>query len=143
MVRNIGASIGTSTLTTYLTHLEQTRQATWSTISRCSTPGVSERAVRIMPGAMRFNYMHQLVTGQKQGLAMIYGQMQRQAMMLSLNDIYRASVLPDGGRAHHHHLSAAQPRQSGARGGGALNCVYRQRDAPGIRYCPPYANALA
>jgi hypothetical protein len=33
--------------------------------------------------------MHQLVTGQKQGLAMIYGQVQRQAMMLSLNDIYR------------------------------------------------------
>jgi hypothetical protein len=39
---------------------------------------------------MRFDYMHQLVTGQKQGLAMIYGEVQRQAMMLSLNDIYRA-----------------------------------------------------
>jgi hypothetical protein len=34
--------------------------------------------------------MHQLITGQKQGLAMVYGQVQRQAMMLSLNDIYRA-----------------------------------------------------
>jgi hypothetical protein len=43
-----------------------------------------------MPGATRFDYMHQLITGQKQGLAMIYGQVQRQAMMLSLNDIYRA-----------------------------------------------------
>jgi hypothetical protein len=43
-----------------------------------------------LPGTMRFDYMHQLVTGQKQGLAMIYGELQRQAMMLSLNDIYRA-----------------------------------------------------
>jgi hypothetical protein len=43
-----------------------------------------------MPGGSRFNYMHQLITGQKQGLAMIYGEVQRQAMMLSLNDIYRS-----------------------------------------------------
>ena len=42
-----------------------------------------------MPGAMHFNYMGQLVTGQKQGLAMIYGSVQSQAMMLSLNNIYR------------------------------------------------------
>jgi len=39
---------------------------------------------------MHFDYMHQLITGQKQGLAMVYGQVQRQAMMLSLNDIYRS-----------------------------------------------------
>ncbi len=38
---------------------------------------------------MHFNYMNELVTGQKQGLAMIYGQVQSQAMMLSLNNIYR------------------------------------------------------
>jgi DHA2 family multidrug resistance protein len=89
MVRNIGASIGTSTLTTYLTHLEQTRQSylvNHLTVFDAWRLGESGPH---MPGATRFDYMHQLITGQKQGLAMIYGQVQRQAMMLSLNDIYR------------------------------------------------------
>jgi hypothetical protein len=42
-----------------------------------------------MPGAIHFNYAGQLITGQKQGLAMIYSTVQAQAMMLSLNSIYR------------------------------------------------------
>ena len=42
-----------------------------------------------MPGAIHFNYMDQLVTGQKQGLAMLYGSVQNQATMISLNEIYR------------------------------------------------------
>ncbi|HLK86861.1 MAG TPA: DHA2 family efflux MFS transporter permease subunit [Candidatus Binataceae bacterium] len=90
MVRNIGASIGTSTLTTYLTHLEQTRQSNLVnhlTVFDAWRLGASGTR---MPGGSHFNYMHQLVTGQKQGLAMIYGEVQRQAMMLSLNDIYRS-----------------------------------------------------
>ena len=90
MVRNIGASIGTSTLTTYLTHLEQTRQSylvNHLTVFDAWRLGATGPR---MPGAMHFDYMHSLVTGQKQGLAMIYSQVQRQAMMLSLNDIYRS-----------------------------------------------------
>ncbi len=89
MVRNIGASVGTSTLTTYLTRLEQTRQSylvNHLTVFDAWRLGARGQG---MPGAPRFDYMHQLITGQKQGLAMIYGQVQRQAMMLSLNDIYR------------------------------------------------------
>ena len=90
MVRNIGASVGTSTLTTYLTHLEQTRQSYLvNHVTVFDAWQLGETGPRL-PGAMRFDYMHQLVTGQKQGLAMIYGEVQRQAMMLSLNDIYRA-----------------------------------------------------
>ncbi|HEV7987271.1 MAG TPA: DHA2 family efflux MFS transporter permease subunit [Candidatus Binataceae bacterium] len=89
MVRNIGASIGTSTLTTYLTHLEQTRQSYLvNHLTVFDAWRLGENGSH-MPGSTRFDYMHQLVTGQKQGLAMIYGQVQRQAMMLSLNDIYR------------------------------------------------------
>jgi hypothetical protein len=42
-----------------------------------------------MPGAPRFNYMSQLLGGQKQGLAMLYGAVLNQATMISLNDIYR------------------------------------------------------
>lgn len=90
MVRNIGASVGTSTLTTYLTRLEQTRQSYLvNHLTVFDAWRLGESSGR-MPGGMRFNYMNQLVTGQKQGLAMIYGQLQQQAMMLSLNDIYRA-----------------------------------------------------
>jgi hypothetical protein len=49
---------------------------------------MSQAPVRL-PGAMQFNYADQLITGQKQGLAMVYGTMQRQAMMMALNSIYR------------------------------------------------------
>jgi hypothetical protein len=33
--------------------------------------------------------MNQLITGQKQGLSMLYGAVQNQATMISLNNIYR------------------------------------------------------
>jgi hypothetical protein len=42
-----------------------------------------------MPGGPPFNYMTQLTTGEKQGLQMIYGAVQSQATMISLNNIYR------------------------------------------------------
>ncbi|MGH7880901.1 MAG: hypothetical protein ACREQD_15605, partial [Candidatus Binataceae bacterium] len=41
-------------------------------------------------GRTHFNYMSELVTGQKQGLSMLYGSVQSQAAMLSLNNIYRS-----------------------------------------------------
>jgi hypothetical protein len=47
------------------------------------------RAPVQMPGAPKFDYIGQLVTGQNRGLAMIYGAVQSQAMMISLNNIYR------------------------------------------------------
>ena len=37
----------------------------------------------------RSTYLPQMITGQKQGLGMIYGMIQAQAAMLSFNDIYR------------------------------------------------------
>jgi len=42
---------------------------------------------------MHFNYMNELVTGQKQGLAMLYGGVQSQSMMLALNHVYRSISL--------------------------------------------------
>jgi hypothetical protein len=41
------------------------------------------------PGAPSFGLMRQLMTGQKQGLGMIYDVVQGQASMLAFNDIYR------------------------------------------------------
>ena len=41
-----------------------------------------------MPGATHFDFLRQLVTGQRLGLRLFYLQVQNQAMMLALNDIY-------------------------------------------------------
>jgi hypothetical protein len=36
-----------------------------------------------------FHYLPEMITGQKQGIGMIYAMIQAQAAMLSFNDIYR------------------------------------------------------
>jgi len=89
MTRNLGGSIGTSVLTTMLVRLQQVQQNNLvGHLSVFDAWRMSAAPAR-MPGAIHFNYMGQLVTGQKQGLAMVYGAVQRQAMMMSLNKIYR------------------------------------------------------
>ena len=69
-----------------------------------------------MPGGMHFNYMDQLVTGQKQGLAMIYGERAEPGDDALAQQYLSRMVLHDGCRAHHYRLSAARPLQA-ARGG--------------------------
>jgi DHA2 family multidrug resistance protein len=90
MTRNIGGSIGTSVLTTLLVRREQVQQSQLvdhvSVFDMWRLGGNSA----VLPGAIHFNYLNQLVTGQKQGLAMLYGSVQSQAMMLSLNNVYRS-----------------------------------------------------
>ncbi len=88
MTRNIGGSIGTSVLTTLLVRREQVRQGYLvGHISVFDAWRVSKAPVH-MPGAIHFNFLRQLVTGQKLGLRLFYLQVQNQAMMLALNDIY-------------------------------------------------------
>jgi hypothetical protein len=41
------------------------------------------------PGAPMFHYLPQIVSGQKQGLGLVYGLIQAQASILAFNDIYR------------------------------------------------------
>jgi MFS transporter, DHA2 family, multidrug resistance protein len=89
MTRNIGGSIGTSVLTTILVRKEQIQQSHLSEhVTVFNAWQMSQGPTRI-PGGMPFNYMSQLITGQKQGLAMLYGEVQNQATMISLNNIYR------------------------------------------------------
>ncbi len=82
VTRNLGAAIGTSYLTTLLIHQQQINQSHLAehvsafTLSRLHTPG-------------GINLAQQMMTGNRTGLAMVYGMVQRQAMMLSFNDIYR------------------------------------------------------
>jgi hypothetical protein len=41
------------------------------------------------PGALAFPFLSQLESGQKQGIGMVYGVIQKQSAMLAFNDIYR------------------------------------------------------
>jgi len=93
MMRNAGAAIGISYMTTTLVNHEQIHQSylvehfsvfdAW----KMSAAGVHA------PGAHTFQYLPQLITGQKQGIGSVYGMIQAQAAMLSFNDIYRTLAI--------------------------------------------------
>ena len=88
MTRNVFASVGTSVLTTLLVRQQQIQQSYLvEHVSVFDAWRLSQEAVR-MPGASHFN-LDQLIGGPRQGLAIIYGVVQGQAMMMSLNQIYR------------------------------------------------------
>ncbi|MGH7948434.1 MAG: MFS transporter, partial [Candidatus Binataceae bacterium] len=89
MMRNAGAAVGIAYITNVLVGHQQMHQShlvehftvfdAWS---------ASESATR-MPGGRAFDYMGEIVTGQKQGIMGVYGIIHAQAAMLSFNDIYR------------------------------------------------------
>jgi MFS transporter, DHA2 family, multidrug resistance protein len=84
VTRNLGAAIGTSYLTTLLIRRQQVRQSYLvEHVSVFTLPHLR------MPGARGVDLAQQFAMGQRHGMAMIYGLVQRQAMMLSFNDIYR------------------------------------------------------
>jgi MFS transporter, DHA2 family, multidrug resistance protein len=88
MMRNTGAAIGISILTSMLVSKEQTHQSYlvehFSVFDAWRMSAVSPH----MPGSPTFHFLSQ--TGiHKQGLAMIYRMMQSQAAILAFNDIYR------------------------------------------------------
>src|SRR5713226_4454938 len=85
MTRNVGGSIGTSVLTTMLVRRQQVQQ---SQLADHVTVFDAWRLANNPMSGRHFDYMHQLITGQKQGLEMLYGSVQSQATMLSLNNIY-------------------------------------------------------
>ena len=84
VTRNLGAALGTSYLTTLLIHRQQVRQSYLvEHVSVFSLPHLR------MPGAQGMDLAQAAAMGQRHGMAMVYGMVQRQAMMLSFNDIYR------------------------------------------------------
>jgi MFS transporter, DHA2 family, multidrug resistance protein len=88
MTRNVFASVGTSVLTTLLVRRQQAQQSYLvDHVSVFDAWRMSKQPIH-MPGAPHFD-IGQLVSGPKQGLAMIYAVVQGQAMMMSLNNIYR------------------------------------------------------
>src|SRR6516225_5382353 len=89
MTRNIGGSVGTSVLTTILVRKQQIQQSHLAEHVTVFSAWQMSLAPVHMPGGSRFNYQAQLLSGQKQGLAMLYDAVQSQATMISLNNIYR------------------------------------------------------
>jgi DHA2 family multidrug resistance protein len=89
MMRNAGAAVGISYMTTTLISHEQIHQTYlvqhFSVFDAWKMSAAGART----PGAQAFNYLPQIITGQKQGLGMVYAMIQAQAAMLSFNDIYR------------------------------------------------------
>jgi DHA2 family multidrug resistance protein len=89
MTRNTGAAVGIAYLTSMLVHNQNIHQAylvqhfsafdAW----RFGTFGPRE------PGSPAFQFLGEMISGQKQGLGMVYGAIQQQSAMLAFNDIYR------------------------------------------------------
>jgi hypothetical protein len=80
-------------MTTVLVNHEQTHQSYLVEHFTAFDAWKMSEAARLTPGARSFDYSLQILTGQKQGLGMVYGMIQRQAMMLSFNDIYRTLAI--------------------------------------------------
>jgi len=89
VTRNLGAAIGISYLTTLLIRQQQVRQSYLvehvSVFSLMKVPAMGSNA--------QTGLAEQLAAGQQQGMLMLYHAVQRQAMMLSFNDIYRLLCL--------------------------------------------------
>src|SRR3984885_4390958 len=82
VTRNLGAAIGTSYLTTLLIHRQQVNQSYLvEHITVFTLPHMQ------MPGGL--NMGEEFAMGHKHGMMLLYEMVQRQAMMLSFNDIYR------------------------------------------------------
>ncbi|HYA34942.1 MAG TPA: DHA2 family efflux MFS transporter permease subunit, partial [Candidatus Binataceae bacterium] len=86
MVRNTGAAVGISYMTTALVNHQQIHQAY---LVQHFSVFDAWRMSNTTPGGQGFRYLPEMVSGQKQGLGEIYGMIQAQASMLSFNDIYR------------------------------------------------------
>ncbi|MGH7813224.1 MAG: DHA2 family efflux MFS transporter permease subunit [Candidatus Binataceae bacterium] len=93
MMRNTGAAIGISYMTTTLVSREQTHQAYLGGHFTAFDAWRLGHAAPLAPGAQQFRYLPEIITGQHQGLAGIYGVIQAQAAILSFNDIYWALAL--------------------------------------------------
>ena len=89
MMRTVGAAVGIAYLTNVLVSHQQTHQARLVEHFTAFDAWRMSQTAPPMPGALQFYYLPEIVTGQKQGIAGIYGMIQAQAAMLSYNDIYR------------------------------------------------------
>jgi DHA2 family multidrug resistance protein len=93
MMRNAGAAIGISYMTTALVSHEQIHQSYLAERFSVFAAWKMSAAGAQLPGAHAFHFVPQLITGEKQGLGGVYAMIQAQAAMLSFNDIYRTLAI--------------------------------------------------
>jgi MFS transporter, DHA2 family, multidrug resistance protein len=88
MIRNTGAAVGISVMTSMLVSHQQIHQTYLAQHFSVFEAWRMKMAPPLMPGSPHFMGLAQQLSGQKQGLAGVYNMILRQASMLALNDIY-------------------------------------------------------
>jgi DHA2 family multidrug resistance protein len=89
MLQQQGRAIGIAYMTNMLVRNQQIHQARLVEHFSVFDAWKLNQLGAQVPGSPVFHYLPQIVTGQKQGLGMVYEVVQAQAAMLAFNDIYR------------------------------------------------------
>jgi len=89
MMRNNGAAVGIAYLTSRLVHNQNIHQSYLVQHFSAFDAWRLTSEMPYRPGSPAFNFLGQLVSGQKQQLGMVYGAIQQQSAMLAFNDLYR------------------------------------------------------
>jgi DHA2 family multidrug resistance protein len=89
MMRNTGSAIGISLVSNLLSSHQQIHQAYLGEHVTIFDAWKLDQAGARMPGAPQMHLLHGLATHQPQGFAVIYAEIQRQAALMTYNDIYR------------------------------------------------------
>jgi len=89
MMRNTGAAVGIAWMTNMLISQQQIHQSRLVEHFSVFDAWRLTNNGQGLPGAPKFSYVPQMITGQKQSFGMVYGAIQAQSAMLSFNDIYR------------------------------------------------------
>jgi len=93
MMVNTGAGIGIASVSNIITSRQQVHQTYLVQHFSVFEAWRFSKMPALMPGSPTFHYMHQMATGQKQGLDLVYGMIQSQAWLLAYNDAYRMLAL--------------------------------------------------
>jgi MFS transporter, DHA2 family, multidrug resistance protein len=115
VMRNAGAAVGISYMTSTLVKHQQIHQSYLVEHFSVFDAWRMNNAAPRMAGGQAFSYLPQLMGGNHQGFAGVYGMIQAQASMLSFNDINRdVSAHPRFSvvaQEHRHHRSRSSLRE--------------------------------
>jgi DHA2 family multidrug resistance protein len=89
MTRNTGAAVGIAYLTNMLLSNQQIHQSYLVQHFSVFDAWRMSNSGAYSPGSPAFHFVQQMVTGQRQGLGLVYHAIQQQTAMLAFNDIYR------------------------------------------------------
>jgi MFS transporter, DHA2 family, multidrug resistance protein len=93
MLRNTGAAIGIAFMTNSLLSRQQVHQSRLVEHFSVFEAWRFSKVAPSSPSSPTFDYLPQMMTGQRRGFGMLYGMVQRQAAMMAFNDIYRVIAI--------------------------------------------------